>query len=267
MSESTSILDISGRVALVTGAGQGVGRAIAKTLAANNAACVVVNDYFEERAQAVAEDINAAGGKAIACGGDVSDLESVQDMVAKVTKDTGPINILINNAGNAGPTGFPSELPSFWETDPSQWDMFFSVNLFGVMNCCHAMVPGMLESGYGRIVTIISDAGREGEPRLAAYCAAKAGAAGFIRALAKELGRYQITANCVSISSINNPQLAAQAEAFGADMMKKRLSGYTIRRFGEPEEIAGLVSFLSSPSASWITGQTYPVNGGYSTTK
>ena len=267
MSESVSLLDISGRVALVTGAGQGVGKSIAHTLAANNAGCVVVNDYFEDRAQTVADEINSAGGKAIACGGDVSDLKSVKDMVEKVTAEAGPINILVNNAGNAGPTGFPSELPNFWDTDPNQWDLFFAVNLFGVMNCCHAILPGMLQSGYGRIVTIISDAGREGEPRLAAYCAAKAGAAGFIRALAKEVGRHQVTANCVSISSINSPQLAAQAKGFDPEIAKKQLRGYTIRRLGEPEDIAGLVSFLCSPSAQWITGQTYPVNGGYSTTK
>ena len=265
MSDNKSLLDMTGRVALITGAGQGVGRAIALQMARENAAGVIVNDFFAERAEAVAEEIRAIGGKALGIAGDVSDLESVRSMIKTAEAEMGPIDILVNNAGNAGPTGFPSELPKFWETDPEQWQNFFAVNLYGVLNCCHATVGGMAERGYGRVVTIISDAGRIGEARLTTYSAAKAGAAGFMRALAKEVGRYGITANCVSLSGINSPQLADQAEGFDPDILKKMMSGYSVRRLGEPEDVAAMVTFLSSSSAEWITGQTYPVNGGFST--
>lgn len=264
MSDNKSLLDLGGRVALVTGAGQGVGRAIAMQLARENAA-VVVNDYYEDRANAVAEEIRETGGKAEGICGDVGDGDSVRAMAEAAASALGPVDILVNNAGNAGPGGFPANLPTFWETDPQEWDKFLGVNLYGVFNCCHALVGGMVEREYGRVVTIISDAGRLGEPRLSIYAAAKAGAAGFMRSLAKEVGRYGITANCVSLGGINSPQLAEQAQGFDPNMMKKMLAGYSIRRLGEPEDIAGMVTFLCSDSAKWITGQTYPVNGGIST--
>ncbi len=262
MSQENLLSDLSGRVALITGAGQGVGRAIALQMAAQNAAGIVVNDYFAERAEAVAEEVRAMGVKAIGITSDVSDLDSVNDMVKKAEAELGPIDILVNNAGNAGPSGFPSQLPRFWETDPGDWNRWFSVNLYGVLNCCHATLSGMSERGYGRVVTIISDASRTGEAHLAAYSAAKAGAAGFMRALAKEAGRFNVTANCVSLGGINSPQLADQAAGFDPEMAKKMLRGYSIRRLGEPEDISALVTFLCSDSAAWITGQTYPVNGG-----
>lgn len=264
MSDNNTFLDMTGRVAIVTGAGQGVGRGIASLLAQQNAA-VCVNDFFAERAEAVAAEIRAAGGRAIGVAGDVSDLGSVAEMVKTTEADLGPVDILVNNAGNAGPSGFPMQMPKFWETDPDQWQRYFSVNLYGVLNCCHATVGGMVERGYGRVVTIISDAARGGEPRMAAYSAAKAGAAGFMRALAKEVGKAGVTANCISLGSINSPQLAEQyGAAFTPEMMQKQLRGYTVPRLGEPEDIAAMVTFLASSEAAWITGQTYPVNGGFS---
>lgn len=265
MSDQKSLLDMTGRVAIVTGAGQGVGRAIALQLARENAS-VCVNDFFAERAEAVATEIRAMGGKAIGIAGDVSDIASVQAMVKTTEAELGPVDILVNNAGNAGPSGFPTSMPKFWETDPDQWQRYFAVNLYGVLNCCHATVGGMVARGYGRVVTIISDAARSGEPRMTTYSAAKAGAAGFMRALAKEVGRSGVTANCVSLGSINSPQLAEQyGAAFTPEMMKQQLRGYTVPRLGEPEDIAAMVTFLSSSAAEWITGQTYPVNGGFST--
>lgn len=256
-------MDLSNRVALVTGAGQGVGYAIATELAQLGAG-VVVNDYFTERAEQAAANIQAAGGQAVGIGGDVSSRDSVQNMLSEAESQLGPIDILVNNAGNAGPGGFPEQLPRFWQTDPEDWDKWFSVNLYGVMNCCHAALPGMTERGYGRVVTIISDAGRLGEAHLAAYSAAKAGAAGFMRALAKEAGRFNVTANCVALGGINSPQLADQASGFDPEIAKKMLRGYSIRRLGEPEDVSTLVAFLCSDAACWITGQTYPVNGGIS---
>ena len=156
------IIDLSGRTALVTGAGQGVGREVALRLAASGAAGVVVNDFYLDRAQAVADEIKALGVKALALQSDVSNFDSVKAMMAQAESEFGRLDVLVNNAGNAGPDAI-GELPKFWETDPSEWQRWFGTNLFGVMNCCRAAVPGMIEREYGRIVTVISDAGRVGD--------------------------------------------------------------------------------------------------------
>jgi 3-oxoacyl-[acyl-carrier protein] reductase len=135
------------------------------------------------------------------------------------------------------------------------------------MNCCHAVLPAMVAERKGRIVTVVSDAGRVGEARLAVYSGAKAGAAGFVRSLAKEVGRFGITCNAVSLSSLEPPlEPEALAEFRASDTAKGIASRYTIRRMGTPDDVAGMTLFLCSEAASWITGQTYPVNGGYSFT-
>ena len=173
-------IDLTGRVALVTGGGQGVGRAISFSLAAAGAE-VIVNDYFVERAAVVAKEIETAGGAARPCQFDVSDYAAVTDVIGSGRA----VDILVNNAGNAGPEGFGVSLGKFVETEPSDWDRYFAVNLYGVMNCTRAVLPHMIASGGGRVISIISDAGRVGEPRMAPYAAAKAGAAGFMRSLAR----------------------------------------------------------------------------------
>jgi 3-oxoacyl-[acyl-carrier protein] reductase len=123
----------------------------------------------------------------------------------------------------------------------------------------------MIKQGKGRIVTIVSDAGRVGEARLVAYSAAKAGAAGFVRALARETGRYGITANAVSLSTLEPPlEEPVKSEFLASERAKAHVSRYVIRRFGKPDDVASMVLFLCSDAAAWITGQTYPVNGGYS---
>jgi 3-oxoacyl-[acyl-carrier protein] reductase len=125
-----------------------------------------------------------------------------------------------------------------------------------------AVIPGLIEQNGGRLITIISDAGRVGEPGLEIYSAAKAGAAGFMRAVAKALGRYNVTANSVAIATTRTPTVAGMTE--NEELAKRVLKNYTIRRFGEPSDIAAMVLFLASDAAGWITGQTYPVNGGFS---
>jgi len=256
------ILDLKGRVGLVTGAGQGVGRAAALHLAHSNAGAVVVNDFFLERAEAVASEVEKAGCKALAVQADVTSFESVTTMFDRAKRECGGVDIVVNNAGNwgAGPSAV-SALP-FWEQAPSAWDPFLNVNLFGVMHCVRAALPGMVEKKYGKIVNVISDAGRVGEPNLEAYSAAKAGAAGFTRAIAKSTGRFGITANCVALASTRTP--AVEAEMKNEQAVKAMLNRYVIRRVGEAEDAANMILFLASDASSWITGQTYPVNGGYS---
>ena len=261
-------LDLNGQIAFVTGAGQGAGRAIALALAHHNAGGVAVNDFVAERAQAVADEIKALGIPAIAAPSDVGSHESVKAAIDKTEQALGPITLLVNNAGNAGPSADMGFSPLFWESDPADWDKFFRTNLQGVMNCCHAALPQMVKQGKGRIVTVISDAGRVGEARLTTYSAAKAGAAGFMRSLAKEAGRFGITANCISLSTLEPPMdEATKAEFMNNDRVKAQLSHYTIRRYGQPDDVAGMALFLCSDAAAWITGQTYPVNGGYSFTQ
>jgi 3-oxoacyl-[acyl-carrier protein] reductase len=258
---TANILDLKGRIALVTGAGQGVGRQVALHLAASNAGGVVVNDYFLERAQAVAGEIEAAGGQAIALQADVTRLDAILDLVARAERRFGSIDVLVNNAGNAGPVQDVAGAKPFWETEPEDWQHWLGTNFFGVLNCCRAALPGMMKRRYGRITTVISDAGRVGEPHLAVYSGAKAGAAGFMRALAKAVGRAEITANCVALSGIRTPGVAGLLQ--DEETVSRILKSYMIRRLGGPDDAANLILFLSSDAASWITGQTYPVNGGY----
>ena len=258
-------LDLAGQVAFITGAGQGAGRAIALAFARHNAGGVAVNDFVAERADAVVAEIRALGVAAIAAPADVGDHDSVRAAMAAAAQALGPITLLVNNAGNAGPSATMGLSPPFWETAPDEWDRYFRTNLQGVMNCCHVALPGMVEQGRGRIVTIVSDAGRIGEARLAAYSAAKAGATGFIRAIARETGRFGITVNAVSLSTLEPPfNEAEMAEFLASERTRSQLSRYVIRRFGKPDDVANMALFLCSDAASWITGQTYPVNGGYS---
>jgi NAD(P)-dependent dehydrogenase (short-subunit alcohol dehydrogenase family) len=254
------VIDLEGRRALVTGSGQGVGRAIALSLA-RAGAVVAVNDVVVERAQGVVQKIRNDGGKADVAAFDVTDWDGVQAAVAAL----GTVHILVNNAGNAGIEGYPGLHP-FVESEPDEWDRFFKVNVYGVMHCTRAVLPGMIQAADGRIVTVVSDAARYGDANMAPYAAAKAGAAGFSRSVAREVGRHGITVNNVALGTIKTPTTEPPGADRSDDQLQKQLRQYIIRRRGEPEDVAGLVTYLVSPLASWITGQTYPVNGGYSLT-
>jgi NAD(P)-dependent dehydrogenase (short-subunit alcohol dehydrogenase family) len=243
------------RRALVTGAGQGVGLAVAGELAAAGID-VVVNDIDPDRAERAAARLRADGATAMALPFDVTSWQQTSEAARR-----GPaVDVLVNNAGNAGTEGFGQLVP-FLETEPADWARFLAVNLYGVMHACRAFVPAMSAAGWGRVVTIISDAGRTGEPRLAAYSAAKAGAAGFSRALAREVAPGGVTVNCVSLGSIAPAAPAGQPTA--GDERDRRARRYPVGRLGAPADVAGLVAFLASERAEWITGQTYSVNGGY----
>ena len=241
---------------MITGAGQGVGRQIALHFAAYNAGIVYVNDYSAERAAAVVAEIRATGARAEAVPCDVSDFAAMQAAIEPLD-----VQMLVNNAGNAGADPAKVGRGEFWEQSPEQWTPWLGVNLLGVLNASRLVLPRMIEAKRGSIVTIISDAGRVGEPRLEVYSAAKAGAAGFSRALAKSVGRHGVRVNCVAISATRTPATTRAMD--NPDFAKRALSNYVIRRFGEPSDVANMVLFVSSDAASWVTGQTYPVNGGY----
>ncbi|MGJ4953522.1 SDR family NAD(P)-dependent oxidoreductase [Bradyrhizobium sp. HKCCYLS20291] len=256
------VLDLGGRVAFVTGAGQNVGRRIALHFAAHNAGGVAVNDFHLDRAEAVVEEIRSAGGKAIAVQADVTDLSSVKEAVARTEKEFGRIGILVNNAGNAGANPTADLKKPFWEVGPESWNKFIGVNLYGVINCTSAVIPSLIaRQAPGRIITIISDASRWGDPGLEIYAGAKAGAAGFMRAVARSLGRHQVTANSIAIAAISTETNARVNP--NPEVEKRILEKYIIRRRGDPVDVANMVLFLASDASPWITGQTYPVNGGF----
>ncbi len=249
------MFDLTGRVALVTGAGQNVGAEIARTLAAAGAA-VAVNDLFDERATTIANEIRAAGGRAMAIAADVTDIDDVAAMAAKVEHDLGPIDILVNNAGV--PPNPEWELLPFHRTAPATWNSWIDINLYGVLHCVHAVMGGMTDRGHGRIITIVSDAGRTGEPLLAVYSAAKAGAIGFCRSLAKEVAAHGVTVNCVALGNVSPPNTPT-------DLVARIAKNYPVGRVGQPKDIAPAVLYLASGEAEWVTGQVLPVNGGYAT--
>lgn len=243
------------RVALVTGAGAGVGRAVALRLAREQkASSILVNDIDADAAQRVAQEVTGLGASGVAAVADVTSWDGIQALV----EQHGPVDILVNNAGvplvGAVPTPFA-------QTEPSQWEPWLRLNLDGVMNCSRAVLPGMLEKGWGRIITVVSDAARVGESGLAAYSAAKAGAAGFSRSLAREVGAAGITCNCVALGAIKHGRIA---QLITEDMERKMLRAYLAKRLGTPEDAAAMITFLAGDDAEWITGQTYPVNGGFS---
>jgi len=250
-------IDLSGHRALVTGGGQGVGEEIARTLA-RAGAHVLVNDLVLDRAERVVALIEQEGGQGSPSVFDVTDYDAVVDAV----KAGGPVDILVNNAGNAGraTTMGREDLKTLVETEPDDWEGFIRVNMYGVMYATRAALPAMIEAGWGRVVTVISDAARVGETHMPAYAAAKAAAAGFSRAVAREAGRHAITVNCVSLGTMNTQGIPPEEDEIAAQMVKR----YAIRRRGLPRDIAAMVTFLASPQAVRITGQAISVNGGIS---
>jgi NAD(P)-dependent dehydrogenase (short-subunit alcohol dehydrogenase family) len=240
---------LAGRVAIVTGAGRGIGAGIATALAAEGAA-VAVNDLHADRAAGIVAEIEAAGGRAAPVIADVTDLDSVRGMTAEIEASLGPIDVLVNNAGV--PETFV--LRRFREMPVEDWDKFIRLNLYGPINCIRAVVDGMCDRGWGRIVTISSEAGRIGVGfGISLYGAAKAGAVGFSHHLATELIGTGVTVNCLSLGLM----AASPDDA-------RRPPPPTVR-LGRPEDVAGAVCFLASDAAEWITGQTLPVNGGHTT--
>jgi 3-oxoacyl-[acyl-carrier protein] reductase len=235
--------DLEGRVALVTGAGAGVGVGIAEVLAAKGAR-VVVNDLRPERAVATAAAIDA-----VAVPFDVTDLDAVRAGVAQIEAEVGPVDVLVNNAGIPADGFVPAP---FLASGPEDWNRFVALNLYGVMNLALATLPGMCERGWGRVVTISSDAGRVGSPMgLSLYGASKAGALGWMRHVAHEVGPWGGTGNADSLGVMG-----------GGGMPPVFALGLPVPRLGEPDDVGHAVAFLASDEAAWITGETVRVDGG-----
>jgi NAD(P)-dependent dehydrogenase (short-subunit alcohol dehydrogenase family) len=246
------MFDLTGRVALVTGAGQNIGAGIARLLAGQGAK-VAVNDLLEARAKSTAEAIAAAGGQALAVAFDVTDGDAVREGVARIEAELGPVEVLVNNAGV--PPDMTADLKQFVDSDPARWSTYVDLNLYGVLHCAKAVLDGMIERGFGRIVTISSGAGQTGIPLgISTYGAGKAGAIGFSRHLAVEVARQGVTVNCVALGLMDN---AGDKEVV-AHLARTVPAG----RCGSAEDVGAAVVYLASDEASWVTGQTLGVNGG-----
>jgi 3-oxoacyl-[acyl-carrier protein] reductase len=244
-------MGLAGRVALVTGAGSGIGEATARRFAADGAT-VVVNDVDGERARAVAGAIEKAGGAARAVGADVTRRADVEAMVGRVVAELGRLDVLVNNAG------INRDAMSHKMTE-EQWDQVLAVNLKGTFLCAQAALPRMRERGWGRVINT-SSIGSLGNIGQANYAASKAGVIGLTRTLALEYAKYGVTVNCVAPGAVMTPMLAGVPDP----IREKITSQIPVGRIADPAEIAALHAFLASEDAGYITGQVIFVDGGMS---
>lgn len=243
------------RVAIVTGAARGIGRAIALRLA-KEGANIVIPDINMDRASRVVGEIKTLGRKSVAMKVDVTKSEETRRMAKTSLDEFGRIDILVNNAGVTAPDVIGEHLP-FHESTEEAWDAVIAVNLKGVFNCSRAVIEHMMQRRSGKIVSMSARAGMMGWASMVDYSAAKAGVIGFTKALAKEVGRYGINVNCVSPAG----PIAVEKPAL-EDLKEEIVRNIYMGRVGEPEDVANMVAFLVSDEASWITGQNYAVCGG-----
>jgi 3-oxoacyl-[acyl-carrier protein] reductase len=244
---------LQGKIALVTGAGRGLGRGFALGLAKEGAA-VAVNALHPEKVQETVAEIEVHGGKVLAVSGDVAQKQAVERVIREVIEAWGRIDILVNNAG-INPFILPAE-----RIEEAGWDRVMAVNVKGVFLCCQAAFPGMKKQGGGRIVNISSQAGLWGEQGLLPYCVSKAGVMTLTRVLAYEWSRYGISVNAVApgfVAGGMNEPLMKKKEIVGA--LSKRVP---MERFADPEEVVSVVAFLCTDEARYINGETIVVDGG-----
>ena len=245
-------LPLSGRSALVTGGASGIGRAIARRLAADGAA-VAVLDLDRPGGEAVAAEIVKSGGKSVAVTADVSDGAAVREAVGRARAAVGPVHVLVNNAGVC--SFFPFET-----LEESEWDRMFAVHVKGAFHCTKAALPDMIAAGWGRIVNVSSVGGLKGAPALTHYAAAKAALVGFTRALCTEVGVHHVTVNAIAPGLIDTPLLGKSR--MPQAIVKTSQEQLPVRRIGRPEDIAAACAYLVSPEASYVTGQILSPNGG-----
>jgi len=243
------------KVALVTGAAVGIGRAIALRLARDGIA-IGVMDLNLQACETVAQEIKDAGGDAIALAGDIAKRDTIQSAAAALRAAYGPINILVNNAGI---TGF---VP-FLELTDAQWDRMLEVNLKGAFIVTQTILPDMIAQGWGRIVNISSSSAQSGAANMAHYSSAKGGIIALTKTLAQEFGPAGITCNNIPPRFVMNTAMSEESfKMLGNEVREAWTNNGPIRRQGEPEDIAGACAWLVSDEAGYVTGQTIGVNGG-----
>jgi 2-dehydro-3-deoxy-L-rhamnonate dehydrogenase (NAD+) len=246
-------IDLEGRIAVVTGGAQGIGRAITERLLRSGAA-VAIWDRDQALAEQTAREL-ANSGRVQAYALDVTELADVERACERTLTGFERIDILVNNAGIAGPN------QKTWEYPPEAWAAVMSVNLDGPFHCCRTVVPHMIAQNYGRIVNIASIAGKEGNPNASAYSASKAALIALTKSLGKELAEYDIAVNCITPAAARTAIFAQMTEEHIAYMLSK----IPRARFVEVEEIAALAAFCASAECSFTTGAVFDISGGRAT--
>ncbi len=241
---------------LVTGAGQGLGRAIGLAFAAEGANVGFHYNSSSAGAEAAADEARELGVNALALGADLTDAEAVPAAVDLFEADIGPIDILVNNAA-------ATQSKPFLETTEEDWAPQIDVTVTGTIRLVHAVVAGMVERTSGTIISLMGDSGRVGESRLLVTATTRATTSALTKSLAKEFGRHGVRANAVSIALVQTDNLDAHTGEADDERMKKILAMYPLRRLGRPDDVTPMILLLASPLSSWTTGQTISVNGGY----
>jgi len=242
----------SSKVAFITGSASGIGESIGRVLSARGILVAVV-DRDEERGKAVSESL--AGSMFVSV--DVTSMASVTKAFDSVSDELGPIGILVNCAGG-------DVVKPFVETDESLWYDLVELNFMGVLRCTRAVLPGMIERGAGRVVSIASDAGRVGSSGEAVYAGCKGGVIAFMKTVAREVAKYGVTANTVCPGPTATPPVTRMLAEGSERYIEALKRSIPMRRLGEPEDIAAAVEYLVSDGAGYVTGQTLSVNGGLS---
>lgn len=240
-----------GALALVTGAARGIGAQISRRLGALGYR-VVLFDLDESGLQETAHSIVLQGGEAYIAVVDITDFSEVSQAIES-TLGSSALDVVVNNAGRW-------MAKAFVESEPEEWAETIAVNFTGTLNVTRSSLSGMIRRGSGRIVNIVSDSARVGEPHFSVYAGAKGAVIGWSKSLAKEVGRFGITVNCVSLSTTLTP---GARETFDESQVDKMVKRYPMGRLGQPDDAAGAVLYLVGPDAGWVTGQVLSVNGGY----
>ena len=252
-------LQLADETVLVTGAGQGLGRAIGLAFAEEGARVAFHYNSSAEGAQKAAAEVNAAGGAALAVHADLRDDAAVEAAAEQVESALGPISVLVNNAA-------ATQRKRFLDTTAQDWQAQVDVTVTGMLRVTHAVARRMAERDRGSIVSLLGDSGRVGESGILVTATTRSSTVGLTKSLAKELARHQIRANAVSIALVQTDSLDAHTgmrEGADDERMRKILAQYPLRRLGRPEDVVPMVLLLASPLSSWTTGQIISVNGGY----
>jgi 3-oxoacyl-[acyl-carrier protein] reductase len=249
-------LELRGKVVLVTGAGQGLGRAIGLAFAREGARVAFHYHASASGAETAVAEAETLGVRAFAVAADLRTDEAVARAVDAVEEALGPIDVLVNNAA-------ATQRKPFLDTTSADWGAQIDVTVTGTLRITQAVTRRMATRHAGSIVSLMGDSGRVGESGLLVTATARASTVGLTRSLARELARYGIRANCVSIALVQTDNIAAHAGGGDEERMQKILAQYPLRRLGRPDDVIPMVLLLASPLSSWTTGQVVSVNGGY----